>query len=140
MASLVICPSCGKQGIVVSGRTYYSRGWPAKCRECGGLAYDRPHGPWAALGCLGEIAKELLPYAFIGAVAAFPRTVGIASLILIPAAIVYWRRRPQTAAPSTRFRCISLEQSQRSRHLAYVRYLAMLVAVIAFALWLSHSR
>ena len=44
-----ICPHCHRPGIFVGARTYYSRGWPATCRACGALAYDRPHGIVTAL-------------------------------------------------------------------------------------------
>ncbi len=33
----------------MGSRRYYSRGWPAICRDCRGLAYDRPHGIVTAL-------------------------------------------------------------------------------------------
>jgi hypothetical protein len=128
---LEVCPHCGTAGIFVGVRTYYSRGWPAKCRECGGLAYDRPHGVFVALGCIPELWIVPLSMGIFAAGLAYPRTTSVAILASIPALVVYWWWHRHDS-PVARFRSISAQSSRRSRWMSY----GMLVLVIVLVLWL----
>jgi len=137
---LVVCPACGKPGIFVGARSYYSRGWPAKCRACGGLAYDRPHGPAAAFGCLLGPLRELMIFPILAACILFPWAVVIGILILIPAVIFYRRYRRGRPEPVTRFRSITPEESHRAYLRAFATYLAVLVGVVVALIWAAHAR
>jgi len=139
VSELAVCPACGKRGISVGPRSYYSRGWPAKCRECGGLAYDRPHGPAAAFGCLLSALPEVLAVPILVVCVAFPRIAVIGILILIPAVIVYRRYRCGRPESVTRFRSITPEESHRAYCRAFATYLAVLVGVVVALIWAAHA-
>jgi hypothetical protein len=130
-----ICPHCGKPGILESPRSYYSRGWPAVCRECGRLSYDRPHGMGRLFALLVEIGRPLLLLCFLiapwwlkGAILA----VGVAAVLLI-------RRGHGREKPASRFRRITPEKSRMSRRVT----LSMALATFGFAIllaWFTASR
>jgi len=52
----------------MSDRRYYSRGWPATCRECGALAYDRASGWTIVLW-----SPLLIPLTLLGLPVSLPR-------------------------------------------------------------------
>jgi hypothetical protein len=86
MNEIAPCPHCGQPGIIVESRRYYSRGWPATCRECGALAYDRPHGIVVTLLFFCDLlAAPLLLLLWI----LFPRTFCIVALLSVPLFIIY---------------------------------------------------
>lgn len=141
MSELAVCPACGKHGISVGARSYYSRGWPAKCRECGTLAYDRPHGRAAAFGCLLGLFRELMIFPILAACIFFPWAVVIGGiLILIPAVIFYRRYRRRRPEPATRFRSITPEESHRAYLRAFAAYIAVLVGVVVVLIWAAHAQ
>jgi hypothetical protein len=133
MDELDICPHCGKAGIFVSARSYYSRGWPAVCRECGGLSYDRPHGMSRFFEFLLEYIRPLLLLGFVvapwwleGAILA---VVGISVFL-----IVRVQRRRKGAS---RFNPITPEKSRMSRRVTLSMVLAAFVFAILFALFMA---
>ena len=133
MNEAIICPHCDRPGIVTGSSRYFSRGWPATCRQCGALAYDRPHGVLAALPFLSEfIVAPILCFGLV----LFPRTFSIVALSAVVLLIVHWLRQRGRPRPIHRFHPISPASSRRSRRLTYV---AIFIALTAFGLAVASS-
>jgi hypothetical protein len=133
MSEDALCPHCQRPGIVIGSRRYFSRGWPASCRDCGALSYDRPHGIVICLRFIFELfAVPLLVLVWI----LFPGTFKIFALSAILILVIYgWRQRGRPRPRSTpTFRPVSAESSRLSRRLTYV---AILVALLTAAALLA---
>jgi hypothetical protein len=122
-----ICPHCKKRGIFVSVRRYYSRGWPAVCRECGGLSYDRPFGIWCLSGNL--TLTGVLLY-FVAMAGPWWLKGLIFSGVL---ALIVWIWRIHQREKSATFRPITPRSSRVSRQV----FLGGLLAAFVFAILLS---
>lgn len=126
MEHFATCPHCGQTGIAVGANRYHSRGWPAQCRACGGLAYDRPHALRIALElALNVIGPPLLVLCWV----LVPWTFPVCAALGI--AFVGWRwwqhRRIEFRRPASLFYPISPGSSLLSRRLTY---LAIVAAVL----------
>lgn len=131
MSQLAVCPHCQKPGLSIRTHGLYSRGWPAVCRECQGLAYDRPHGIVTTLRFFFELFSVPLFFAFL---LMFPRTVIYGALASIPLLIAYWWFQPgwgRERIPP--FRPITREASHRSRQLTLLAIFTSIAAVVLFA-------
>jgi hypothetical protein len=127
MNEAIICPHCDRPGIVTGSSRYFSRGWPATCRQCGALAYDRPHGVLAAFSFLSEFI--VAPILCLGLIL-FPRIFSVVVLSAIVFLIVRWLRQ-RGRPPIHRFHAISPDSSRHSRRLTYF---AIFVVLAAFGL------
>jgi hypothetical protein len=131
MDELEICPHCGKRGIFDSPRRYYARGWPAVCRECGGLSYDRR-------GCLFELLIKIGGLVFaLCFLAELWQLIGVILAVVIAAAILMRRSQPSEKFV-TRFRPITPEKSRMSRRVSLSMALAAFVGAILLA-WVMAS-
>ena len=125
MDDIETCPHCKKPGILVSSRRYYSRGWPAVCRECGGLSYDKMG---CLSGCLVEIVSPLILLYFLAA----PWWIDCAIVFALIAAVA-WARGKDREGAAARFRPITPEKSRFSRRVD----LMMVVGAVACAILLA---
>ena len=126
MDEFASCPRCGRPGLIVGSRRYYSRGWPATCRECGSLAYDRPHGIVATFRFfLDLLAAPLLVLAMVF----IPATFSIVAILSVPFFVFHWWRHRGRPRRAPQFHSISPEDSRVSRRLTY---LAILIAFASF--------
>jgi uncharacterized membrane protein len=127
-----ICPHCEKAGIFIGARTYYSRGWPARCRECGGLSFDRSRDEF---GCL----YELILWTIVVGLLALGSAIAVQVIVVLAISflIYYWWRSRTRPKPITPFRPISAEASRRSRILTYVSLMCS-VALVAVLLAVLH--
>jgi hypothetical protein len=136
MSEFAQCPHCLKPGIMVAGSSYYSRGWPAKCRECGGLAYDR------------FFANQLrrIPFEFVWLVMGSTFVVVLMKFARLPywlALVIYmiggfflsrWMQRRRSGR-ALEFRPVTAEESQRSRRQTYAVLLLPVVVAVIWAVW-----
>lgn len=130
MNETATCPHCGQHEIVIGANRYFNRGWPATCRACGALAYDRPHGAVTTLLFLFDLlAAPLLVLVWV----LFPGTFSFVALSSIPFLILYWWRQRGRPQLSRQFRPITADGSRLSRRLTY---LAILVAAAAVGVFL----
>ena len=105
----------------------YSRGWPATCRECGALAYDRPHGFVRALHFLSELlAVPILVLVW----ARFPRFFSVIAVFTVAFFIYSYVRKHSQPCPATTFRPISPASSRLSRRLTYLAILVVVALVV----------
>ena len=130
MNETAICPHCDKPGIVILSRSWFSRGWPATCRECGALSYDQPHGiiTFIVFG-FEALGAPLLLFAFF----TFPRMVRPLVIAAVVLFFIYWWCRRGGSSQRTRFQAISPESSQRSRYLTYFAIFIAVAVCIAIA-------
>ena len=126
------CPHCDQPGIIVGSRRWYSRGWPATCRQCGALAYCRPHGIVTTGRVLFEVIIAPLVSLVLAVLCAVYPSLFVIALVAIGFCFFYlWhqRGRHRPSRPNFTFRLISPESSRLSRRLTY---LAIVITLAAF--------
>jgi hypothetical protein len=132
-----ICPACGQAGIVIAPNGRYSRGWPAKCRDCGALVYDRPH---ALVGAARTLIRLLLTPLLLAVLIFFPRTLWVAAAAVIVFVVIWNRRNLGRPRPETNFHVISAGNSRLSRRLTSLSILIVLAVVLAILAVTLHSK
>jgi hypothetical protein len=138
MSELANCPHCNQPGIIVGSSRWYSRGWPATCRQCGLLAYYRPNAIVTTVQFLFKSLFKLLifeflaPLIFVVLCIYFPGMFFIYLLAFAVFIFYLWRQRgrsPPPPRPQFTFHPISPKRSRLSRRLTY---LAIVMALAAF--------
>ena len=86
-----LCPICQTRGISEMAKRWSSRGWPAKCEQCGALSHalsSTSNGIW--VGTLLSIAG----LSVVAALLNIPLAVGLVTVVAltVPINIAMWRR------------------------------------------------
>ena len=86
-----LCPTCHVRGISEMAKRWSTRGWPAKCEQCGALSHalsSTSNGIW--VGTLLSVAG----LSVAAAVLSIPMPVGLAAVAVLALLInvVMWRR------------------------------------------------
>ena len=82
-----LCPTCQARGISEMAKRWSTRGWPAKCEQCGAALSSTSNGIW--VGTLLSVAGLFIVAALLN----IPMAVGLAAVVVLTVLInvAMWR-------------------------------------------------
>lgn len=72
-----LCPTCQARGISEMAKRWSTRGWPAKCEQCGAALSSTSNGIW--VGTLLSVAG----LSIVAALLNIPMAVGLAAVVVL---------------------------------------------------------